>query len=267
MLDINDPLVQLKITSVTCSSVAIGTTIYRLYVRRLRFWYDDGFAFLSLLVLFVQICAVFIHGPDPSDVSHLTKVAAYYLIAVTFYTMIWSARLSILYSVIRIDPSEGRRKRLFYISILFMLVWLVLMAQLFWICEPEPNWRNQITPQCKLNKQVAICQVVSDVIADTILIIAPLKLLAGLSDPGLRRRLIVIFSTCIITTVVSLVHAAYIIIGGGPKVLIAALVEVNNSPPPYIFVLADLRFIGLHVPNRVQPPSSRRSLHRSPRAQ
>src|ERR1700722_6622255 len=75
----------------------------------------------------------------------------------------------------------------------------------------------------------------ADVIADSILIFAPLKLLKGLSDPILRRRLIVIFSTCIVTTIVSLVHAAYIITDGGVKVLIAALVEVNEpylSPNP-----------------------------------
>jgi len=71
-----------------------------------------------------------------------------------------SARLSILFSIIRIDPSPGRRRRLLYIAGLFILVWAILMGQLFWICEPEPGWRDQASPQCRLNKQVAICQVV-----------------------------------------------------------------------------------------------------------
>jgi hypothetical protein len=67
---------------------------------------------------------------------------------------------------------------------------------------------------------------IADTIADTILIAAPLRLLAGLLDKTLRRRLMVIFSSCIITTIVSLVHAAYIIRNGGPKIIIAAVVEV-----------------------------------------
>jgi hypothetical protein len=73
---------------------------------------------------------------------------------------------------------------------------------------------------------------IADVIADTLLILAPLKLLSGLTDPVLRRRLVIIFSTCIVTTIVSLVHAALIILDGGVKVLIAAIVEVNFHSPP-----------------------------------
>lgn len=53
-----------------------------------------------------------------------------------------------------------------------------------------------------------------------------MKLLQGLEDKGLRRRLIVIFSTCIATTIASLAHAVLIIQGSGAKVLIAAFVEV-----------------------------------------
>lgn len=67
----------------------------------------------------------------------------------------------------------------------------------------------------------------ADVIADSLLLAAPLRLLQGLEDKPLRRRLIFIFSTCIVTTIVSLIHAVYIFKHGGPKVLIAAFVEVN----------------------------------------
>jgi hypothetical protein len=70
----------------------------------------------------------------------------------------------------------------------------------------------------------------ADIIADLILIIAPLQLLQGLQDKQLRRRLMLIFSTCIVTTIVSLVHAAYILKLGGPKVVVAALVEVTRTP-------------------------------------
>jgi len=165
------------------------------------------------------------HVPDPSQLSWLNRVVAYYLMAATFYAIIWSARLSILFSIIRLDPSESRRKRLLYIAFVYILVCLILIAQLFWVCEPEPGWKDMKSPQCTLNKEVAICQLVSDIIADLILIVAPLKLLKGLEDRGLRHRLMVIFSTCIVTTIVSLVHAVYILKLGGTKVVIAALVE------------------------------------------
>jgi hypothetical protein len=72
------------------------------------------------------------------------------------------ARLAIVYSIIRLDPSPSRRKRLHYISALFVFAWLVLTVQLFWICEPEQGWKDERNPQCVLNKQVAICQLVCE---------------------------------------------------------------------------------------------------------
>lgn len=88
-----------------------------------------------------------------------------------------------------------------------------------------PEWRTAVSPQCPLDKQVAICQLVSaylshhlfppqnlymfmneltltaDIFADLLLIIAPLRLIWGMSaEDGTRRRLMIIFSTSIVTT-------------------------------------------------------------------
>jgi hypothetical protein len=72
-----------------------------------------------------------------------------------------SARLAILFSIIRIDPSPTRRRRLLAVAALFFTVAVILITQLFWVCEPEPGWKDAKSPQCKLNQQVAICQLVS----------------------------------------------------------------------------------------------------------
>ncbi|KAF8526666.1 hypothetical protein BU17DRAFT_20676, partial [Hysterangium stoloniferum] len=213
------------VTSVVCSVVAIASTIYRLIIRRGHYWADDACALFSMLALCVQVASVFMHVHNSADLSRLNRVAAYYILAVTFYATIWSARLSILFSMIRLDHSEKRRRRLFYVAGLYLLVVVILASQLFWVCELEPGWKDKPIPQCILNEQVVICQLVSDIIADLILIIVPLKLLAGLQDQKLRIRLIFIFSTSIVTTIVSLVHAAYILKNGRIEVLISALVE------------------------------------------
>lgn len=96
--------------------------------------------------------------------------------------------------------------------------------------------RNRYLSACLWVRLIYGCKVdwaqnfncLADVIADLILLIAPLKLLQSLQDKQLRLRLMVIFSTCIVTTVVSLVHAVYILNHGGKKVVIVALVEVNK---------------------------------------
>ncbi|KAF8634649.1 hypothetical protein AX15_000790 [Amanita polypyramis BW_CC] len=106
---------------------------------------------------------------------------------------------------------------------------LLLVAQLFWDCEPRRRWKLLNPPQCHIGLQVAIFQLISDILVDLTLLIAPLCLFRSIRDEWLRYRLVGIFSTCIITTVVSLVHAAYILTKGGVRVLIAGLVEASSS--------------------------------------
>ncbi|KAH9955898.1 hypothetical protein BC827DRAFT_1085255, partial [Russula dissimulans] len=214
------------VTESVCGFVAISMTLLRLWLRRARYWWDDAWALFSLLNLIVQFGAVFMHVENPRDISRLSRIASYYLMATTFYTVIWSARLSILFSIIRIDPDPIMRRRLKWLAAVFVAALGFFLAQLFWTCEDiHDGWKNKPSPQCHLPKQVAICQVVSDVLADLSLILLPIRLIRGIKDKGLRRRLLFIFSTSIVTTIVSLVHAAYIITRGGIPVIISALVE------------------------------------------
>lgn len=57
----------------------------------------------------------------------ISLIAAYYLMASTFYTIIWTARLSILCPVTRLDPDAHIRRRFFFKSE------LILAAILFFL--------------------------------------------------------------------------------------------------------------------------------------
>ncbi|KAJ7798094.1 hypothetical protein B0H14DRAFT_2908205, partial [Mycena olivaceomarginata] len=202
MINPTDPLVQLKITSSTCSFFALGMTTYRLYKCRSRLWADDAWAFFAFVCLIIQVVTVFLHT---------ARVFAYYLMCLTFYLVIWLSRLRILFSIVRIHPSPSARKHLFWVAVSFVTA------------KDAPN------PQCHLPQQVAICQLVTDVLTDSILLFAPLQLFRSLADKMLRRKLTLIFSTCVVTTIiylqVSLVHAAFILRNGGVKEIISAIVE------------------------------------------
>ncbi|KIK66457.1 hypothetical protein GYMLUDRAFT_38241 [Collybiopsis luxurians FD-317 M1] len=223
MLNARDPLVQIGITSVVCTVPAIITTVYRLYIRRGRYWFDDAWALLSAMTQMVMFSGAFVHITHSSP--KLSMVAAYYMMASAFYSVVWFARLSILFSIIRIHPDERMRKRLHIVGVCFMLTVTFLISQLYWVCEPEPDWKSEESPQCELPKQVVICQLVTDVISDSILVVVPLRLIQTIIDTKLRRRLAVIFSTCLITTAVSMVHAAFIFIHAGPQEVMAAIAE------------------------------------------
>ncbi|KAI0246060.1 hypothetical protein BJV78DRAFT_199416 [Lactifluus subvellereus] len=263
-INIHDPLVQIKVTESVCGFVAICMTLLRLWLRRDRYWWDDAWAFFSLLFLIIQFGAVFMHVEHPSDLSRLNRIAAYYLMAVTFYLVIWSARISILFSIIRIDPDPIMRRRLKWFAALFVGAIVFFLTQLFWTCETmHDGWKNKRSPQCHLPKQVAICQLVC-----TCLFTHTSRLPHSYeSQPPQRTSLLTYRSSCcpfgsfeasrisvsagvsfsssphrvcplsllvspkhsphsaVVTTIVSLVHAAYIITEGGIPVVISALVE------------------------------------------
>jgi hypothetical protein len=112
--------------------------------------------------LFVQFAAVFMHVDNPMDLSRLNRIMAYYLMATTFYTIIWTVRLSILFSIICIDPDPVTCRCLRWLASMFFATFLFLIAQLFWTCENLHNgWKNKPSLQCHLPKAVAICQLIS----------------------------------------------------------------------------------------------------------
>ncbi|KAJ6473819.1 hypothetical protein C8R45DRAFT_404995 [Mycena sanguinolenta] len=206
-------LVRLKIISVIWGFSALAATGYRLYKRRHKVWADDVWALFAAVALIIQVVAVCLHIPLPNDLSRATRIAVYYLTATTFYLIVWASRLSILFSIVRIESSATRRKLLFSAAAMFVITALLLVAQLFWVCESRPrsSWKSHRDPQCDLPRQVAIFQLVTDVTSDAILIFAPWPLFRSLVDKSLGHKLTIIFSICVVPTILSLVHAGFIL--------------------------------------------------------
>ncbi|KAG1808974.1 uncharacterized protein BJ212DRAFT_1381702 [Suillus subaureus] len=117
-----------------------------------------------------------------------------------------------------------------YTAITFGIVWALLFSQLWWICETESSWKTQPRPQCNLGKDVAITQMITDVLGDFVLILAPFCLVYKVRLSRTQKvRVLSVFSASAITTIVSLTHAYYIFSAGGLKVIMAAIVEASMS--------------------------------------
>ena len=73
--------------------------------------------------------------------------------------------------------------------------------------------------------------MIGDILADSILIIVPLRLLWHLDHKRCpqRRRLLVVFSSSVITTATSLFHAYCLLRVGGSITLLAAVIEVRHT--------------------------------------
>ncbi|KAF8516780.1 hypothetical protein JB92DRAFT_2810087 [Gautieria morchelliformis] len=221
-----------ELIATLCPAIALVATLGRLGLRIYRsgLWWDDAFALLSAIHIILASVGGWVHFMDPKLLTRTTRIAAYYVLSEAFYGTVWAARLSILFSVIRITPDAFSRTLLYRAAIVFGVVWAFFFAQLFWICVPELNWTDLSAPQCTLSLQVPVCQLVTDILADLLLITVPVRLFLGSSlESGMKIRLAAIFSASILTTVVSLVHAVYILKVGGVDELVAAVVEDSVS--------------------------------------
>ena len=83
-------------------------------------------------------------------------------VAGLFYCTVWGARLSIILTVLRIAPWAFQKRLLVLVAVVIFLEWVLLMVQLFWICEKgDTSWKDASFALCRLGLRVAITRVVS----------------------------------------------------------------------------------------------------------
>ncbi|KDR74311.1 hypothetical protein GALMADRAFT_211910 [Galerina marginata CBS 339.88] len=218
-----------RVENYVLTAVAVVVTCLRLgdRVRTGRFWWDDAWAAFAMVLLITFMAAVEVHLQDPAKHSEHLKLVIAYMLPHLFYAVTWSARLSILLTVIRISLGT-MRKVLVWTGILFLITYLVLFAQIWWVCEDNAVWKTSFNPQCPLGLNVAIAQVITDVVSDAILILAPVRLVWKTKLSAAQKvRVMAIFSTTLITTAVSLNHAYFVLKWGGLQEALAAILQCN----------------------------------------
>jgi hypothetical protein len=180
---------------------------------------------------FVLLVADGLYLQDYERYPQSIRVALYYIPCQSFYVVVWSSRLSILFTIVRLTvPGTTIRRVLISIAITFGIVWALLFSQVWWVCEAEPGWKTQPHPQCDLGGSIATAQIITDVLGDSVLILAPFCMIYKVNlSTAQKVRVLSVFSASAITTVVSLTHAYYIFSDGGLKVLMAAIVEASMS--------------------------------------
>ncbi|KAF8816527.1 hypothetical protein BYT27DRAFT_7127747 [Phlegmacium glaucopus] len=222
---------QVRVVNYVLTSIAVVVTCLRLWdrARSARLWWDDAWALITMLFLVTFMAVVEVHLQDPDKHSMGVKLVVAYMCEQFFYAVTWSARLSILLTVIRL--SFGRfRRYLVYAGVLFVIIWLILFAQIWWVCENKQEWKKSNAPQCPIGLEVAVAQVITDIACDAILIFAPLRLVWKTRLSRAQKiRLMSLFSTTIITTIVSMNHAYFVLKTGGLPEALAAVIQCTVS--------------------------------------
>ncbi|KAG1789193.1 uncharacterized protein HD556DRAFT_826043 [Suillus plorans] len=225
-------LYQTEVADISLTTVAVLITAFRLCVRtrQKRLGIDDAWAAIAMIFDFTLLLADCLYLQDYKKYPQSTRIALYYIVAQSFYGVVWSSKLSMLFTIVRLTI-PGRFRRFLLCTVAFFgIIWALLFSQLWWICETETGWKTQTLPQCDLGRRIAITQMTTDVLADVVLIIAPFSLIYKVRlSRSQKVRILAVFSTSAVTTIVSLTHAYYILSGGGLREVMAGIVECSMS--------------------------------------
>ncbi|KZT53096.1 hypothetical protein CALCODRAFT_557697 [Calocera cornea HHB12733] len=143
-----------------------------------------------------------------------------------FHGVVWTARISILLTYVRIAAFPIHKRVLAALATLFAILLLFLWGEMYWICEHEPGWKELHPPQCDLGQGRAITELCFDIFADITLVVVPIWLLAKSSMDGVQRlRLLLLFSTSFLITVVSVVQDVIVFLAGGLREIFASMLE------------------------------------------
>ncbi|KAG2362212.1 hypothetical protein BDR07DRAFT_1407538 [Suillus spraguei] len=160
---------------VTAMLCTIFRLVYRGWTRHL--WWEDAWAAFALILDVICLLCLWKYT--------LTSLPAW-IFSVAFTSVVWAARMSMIFSVIRITNHSGLKYQewiTYLITVSFVCMWAAILIQKNVTCVFA----------CHATEIAALLQMTTDIIADGSLIAAPLQFWknARLS----RNSKILIFST------------------------------------------------------------------------
>lgn len=206
---------RLIVTGSVSHGIAILCTIARLVYRAWtrHFWWEDAWVVVALIADVLCLASIWLDEKITS-----------WILSTTFTSVVWAARMSIIFSVIRIANHSGCKihKQITYlIAVSFACMWAALIAQKMSVCEVH---------SCLMPPSVALSQLITDIIADVSLVAAPLYLW---SNVGLSRsRQILVqsaFGASLLITIITILHSVYLTMGHTATTLIFAYFKAALS--------------------------------------
>ncbi|KAG2362505.1 hypothetical protein BDR07DRAFT_1406763 [Suillus spraguei] len=222
---------QVSITIVhTCTIVL---TSWRLWYKIIQqcWWWEDVWAAIALVATIICEVSIWIFSGTPMDSKTGDgPVIASWLLMINFTIGLWSSRLSMLCSIIRLSSPTRIRTVAYWAAAAFGAVAIALLVCKGWFCASHHDWEG-ITPlSCSLPSSVGIAQVIADFLSGMILVILPAQILHRAKLPRNQRIMILsVFSGSLITTLLSIVHAVFFIQADVILKILTAQLEMTIS--------------------------------------
>ncbi|KAF8156627.1 hypothetical protein B0H34DRAFT_468990 [Crassisporium funariophilum] len=135
MYIVDQPIILWEVIVTVLHSIAILSTTLRLWYRyhKHRLWMDDYTAIPAMLMNVINATGIWMmYIKTSGDAKPGSKVALYWSMSISWYTIIWFTRISLALSTIRVFSAWGTFRRCARgVSIAFATVYIGLMSWLF----------------------------------------------------------------------------------------------------------------------------------------
>ncbi|KAG1877689.1 hypothetical protein DFJ58DRAFT_712386 [Suillus subalutaceus] len=204
---------QVSVTIVhTCTIVL---TSWRLWYKIVQqcWWWEDVWAAIALAAIITSEVSVWIFSETPMGSKPWNgSIIAYWLLMINFTIGLWSSRLSMICSIVRLSSPTRIRTIARWAAAAFGATTIVLLVHKCWFCARYHDWEEIAPLSCSLASSVAITQVIADFLSDMTLVVLPAQILHRVKLPRNQKILILsVFSGSLITTLLSIVHAVFFV--------------------------------------------------------
>ncbi|KAG1759862.1 hypothetical protein EDD22DRAFT_781958, partial [Suillus occidentalis] len=222
-----------KVVACIFHGSAIATTCFRLGYRLCTstFWWEDAWAAIALALDIVCLFGVWGEAPmfndDPS-----VYTAMFWLLPIAFTSVLWAARMSIIYPILRVTDPRGPIRRIVYAVISsFAVMWTALVIQKVLAC---------VYHGCYIGSDIAVADLVTDAVSDLMLVITPMYVLRDIRLIRPQRILVTcVFCASLLITAVSIPLSTLLLIAPKSK---TALI-FGHVKPTIALVIANLLVI------------------------
>ncbi|KAG2752638.1 hypothetical protein P692DRAFT_20855327 [Suillus brevipes Sb2] len=259
-------VVGLRVSVTIIHSCTIVLTSWRLWYKIFHqcWWWEDMWAAIALAAITTSGVSVWIFSSTPMDSQPWDgPIIAYWLLMINFTIGLWSSRLSMICSIVRLSPPTRIRTVACCAAAAFGAIAIALLIHKCWFCARYHDWETIAPLSCSLAPSVGITQVISDFLSDMTLVVLPARILHQIKVPRNHRILILSVLSCsLITTLLSIVHAVFFIQADPILKILTAQLEmavsliVCNLLPVVICLYKGLRSKDLDLSLRRHPTDS-----------
>ncbi|KAF9246344.1 hypothetical protein BU15DRAFT_70443 [Melanogaster broomeanus] len=214
----------------TFHALSIAVTSFRLWYRswKRQLWWEDAWAGVGMAAAIVNLVSIWFVTAPPGDAG---RIIAYWHLIIAFTTCLWSTRLSIVCSIIRLSPRGGRLWKVAIISAAaFSIMFLSLLVQKIYYCAHDTWWYSLEQINCHLGTTFSATQLSMDITSDISLVILPVQLVREVNVSRDQRIIVLsVFSSSILVSLISAVHFAFMLEPDVYSQILTAQLEIALS--------------------------------------